>query len=231
MKTLSAAGIRALEKKCVSAGIAEDVMMEEAGRVCAEDILNTFLCENKDNKKIIVLCGAGNNGGDGLVCARYLIEHGAEIYCCIMPSEKYSPLVEKNLKRAFFTHLSVKEITDLKELEKSLANASLVIDALLGIGFSGELKENYRKVTALLNSLNKKVISLDIPSGLNADTAEADKDAVRAELTCTFGAVKNGMVNREKYTGKIKVFDIFTALLENTQKRSCAPSAAHPRKK
>lgn len=192
MKYITAREMRELEK---NSGLHPDVLMERAGKEVAEEILNTFLCKERE-RKVLVLCGAGNNGGDGLVAARYLLEHGAEVYCYIIPSEKgYKELVMKNLKRAFFTHLSVKEIEDYNELETSIKEAAVVVDALLGTGFEGELKEPYKKIISLLNALNKTVVSVDVPSGM----------AVEAQCVYALGFPKAGL---ENYSGKIKILDI-----------------------
>ncbi len=206
MKTVSAKEMRELEQ---NSKIHPDILMETAGRNVAQEIINEYLCTERE-KKIIVLCGAGNNGGDGLVCARYLIEHGAEVYCYIVPSEKgYKELVMKNLKRAFFSHLSIKEIVDFTELEASLKEAFLVVDALLGTGFEGELKEPYKKIITLLNTLNKNVTAIDLPSGMNADTG-AGSVIVRAKRTYALGFCKHGLIKKEaaEYVGKLEVLEI-----------------------
>ncbi|MDR0291670.1 MAG: hypothetical protein LBI01_02620, partial [Elusimicrobium sp.] len=114
-KIITAAQMREIERRAVEEfKIPEDMLMEHAGRAAAERILNDILPhekEKREKKKIIVISGGGNNGGDGLVCARYLLEEGCSVYCYIVKTGNgYKPLVMKNLKRAFFSHLSVKEI-------------------------------------------------------------------------------------------------------------------------
>lgn len=215
MRVVSVKEMREIENAAVKKyGIAEDVLMEHAGRSMAEEILNTFLLEGKDNKKIIIVCGHGGNGGDGLVCARYLLERGAEVYCYIIkPQKPYKELVLKNLKRAFFSHLSVKEIetpADLEDLKKSLKNSFLIVDALLGIGFEGEVRGLYKQTVDIINASCGRVVSADVPSGLNADTGVAGGSVVRAGETYALGFLKKGLFanHAKEYTGEIKVLPI-----------------------
>lgn len=209
MKTVTTAEMRGIEARAVKAGISGDLMMEHAGRGAAEEILNTYLSENIDDKKVIVLCGGGNNGGDGLVCARYLLEHGAEVYCYILPSENYKPLVIKNIKRAFFTHLSVKDAAEITELKISTQSSFLVIDALFGIGLTGAPRGLAAEVINIINECGKPVVSFDVPSGMNADTGEIYAPCIKAAATYTFGFLKPCFKKEtEPQTGPVKVLPI-----------------------
>ncbi|WP_424245414.1 NAD(P)H-hydrate epimerase [Elusimicrobium posterum] len=218
MKTVSISEMREIENLAMTKyGINEDLLMEHAGRSMAEDILNNFLPddrESKDDKKVIVVCGYGGNGGDGLVCARYLIERGVQVYCYIIkPAKEYKVQVMKNLKRAFFSHLSVKEIesaADLEELKNSANNAFLIVDCLLGIGFEGEPRGFFKDAINIINAAHKTVLSADGPSGLNADNGKAGETVIKANTTYSFGFIKNGFLKEEArpYVGEIKVLPI-----------------------
>ncbi|ACC99019.1 Carbohydrate kinase, YjeF related protein [Elusimicrobium minutum Pei191] len=211
MKTVTSQKMRELETAAVKEfGIDEDVLMEHAGRSAAEEILNCFLSENKE-KKVIIVCGHGGNGGDGLVCGRYLMERGVDVYCYIIPpfQGSYKGLVLKNLKRAFFSHLSVKEIyQNLSDLKNSVADAYIVIDALLGIGFKGEVKKNYKETIEVLNSSPSIKIAFDIPSGLNADSGQNEGAVFKADYTYAMGFAKQGCLKAKDICGEIKVLNI-----------------------
>ncbi|WP_428897335.1 NAD(P)H-hydrate epimerase [Parelusimicrobium proximum] len=207
MKTVTAKEMRDIELAAErDYGIHPDVLMDTAGHSAAEEIINTYFKEKNENQ-ILVICGSGNNGGDGLVTARYLLEHGLNVYCYIMPSDHYKELVMKNIKRAFFSHLSVKTIDNLDALKESAKNSFIIIDALIGIGFEGRLREEYAKVTDIINASGKTVISFDVPTGLNADSGEADEHTVRANSTYTFGFMKRGLSAKgaEKFAGQTKI--------------------------
>ena len=172
-----------------------------AERAAAEQILNYILPrtkEKREKKKIIIICGHGNNGGDGLVCARYLLERNANVYCYIIkPDGEYKPLVMKNLKRSFFSHLSVKEVDqNLTDLKNSLQTSDVVVDALLGIGAEGAPRGIYKKIIDLINQSSSVKISIDVPSGFE----------VKPDYTYACGFIKQGCT--PKNCGKIKILDI-----------------------
>lgn len=202
-------------------GVHGDLLMENAGRGIAEEILNTYfsdLCdlqrptprcpanEKLKDKNVVVFCGTGNNGGDGLVIARYLLEWGLSVKCFLIESEKYSDLLVKNLKRAFFVSLSVKQIEKCPRLEKPF----LIVDALLGTGSNGNPRGIYKDIIKKINEQKTQVVSVDIPSGLNADTGTANTPCVKSNLTLTLGLVKNGLIKNEAkdFVGELKLLDI-----------------------
>jgi len=201
MRPISAAQMREIERRAVEEfKISEDALMEHAGRSAAEQILNYILPlakEKREKKEIIVVCGFGNNGGDGLVCARYLLENNCNVYCYIVNNGAYKPLVMKNLKRAFFSHLSVKEIEqDLTDLKNSLQNADVIVDALLGIGAEGAPRGIFREIINLINQSAAVKISIDVPSAFE----------VKPDYTYACGFIKEGCA--PETCGKIKILDI-----------------------
>ncbi len=205
-------------------GVHGDLLMENAGRGIAEEILNNYfsdLCDTKrptsscppspelKKRNVVVFCGTGNNGGDGLVIARYLLEWGLSVKCFLIDSEKYSELLVKNLKRAFFVSLSVKQVEKCPQLEK-MEKPFLIVDALLGTGSRGNPRGIYKNIINKINEQKTQVVSVDIPSGLDADTGKPNTPCVKSNLTLTLGLVKNGLVKNEAkgFVGELKLLDI-----------------------
>lgn len=163
-------------------GIPSIVLMENAASACVREIehFNSFT----------ILCGKGNNGGDGMAIARMLINKGKNV-------KIYAVLGTEFLNDALINYDILKKIgaevkTDLSELEKDLLTADCVIDAIFGTGTRGEIRELVRGVIESVNRYGKFVLSVDVPSGINSDTGEAGV-AVRADKTITFAGYKRGL--------------------------------------
>lgn len=190
-------------------GIASIALMENAGSAVAETVKKTL--GGKSYKKICVLCGKGNNGGDGLVTSRRLVKSGYEVDSYILAKEatlredvKFNlSLLKRNGHRAV-------QILNLKDATGFINNFGygLVIDAMFGTGFSGRfVSEPARTLISFLNSLDCKVVSVDIPSGLNGRTGKVADVAVRADTTVTLGMPKKGFFLNDgpMHTGKLLV--------------------------
>lgn len=194
-------------------GIPSMVLMENAGRQAA-DVARDMLGGEACGKNIVVICGKGKNGGDGFVVTRYLINWGAIARVFLMGN--VSALAEETL--ANFKTLTkfgqrVEEANgqdDVKNIEDSLKSADLVIDALLGIGVKGEVKSPLKDVIELINFSRRPVLSIDTPSGLDADTGEISGVCIKATATVTMGAAKKGFFLKSgpELTGKLTVVDI-----------------------
>jgi len=182
---------RAIEE----AGIPSSVLMENAGRYVAETAAT--------GKKVAIFCGTGNNGGDGFVAARYLKESGAEVSVYVVGKKaRIKGDAKVNLEKM---GLEAKEIGVPVELD-----VDLIIDAIFGIGLKGEVKEPARAIIKDLNAKSIPVISVDVPSGLDADTGEALGEAIKATKTVTMQIAKNGFYRGEgpRYTGEVIVANI-----------------------
>lgn len=153
--------------------------------------------------KILCVCGGGNNGGDGFVCARYLLEQGREVLV-LSRAEKLSELAKLNREK--YLALGGKITAEFPK------TVDVVVDCLLGTGFQGELKENVAEQIQKINELKRKgayVISVDIPSGVNGDSG-LSKLAVEADETLCIGEWKRGNLLQDglTYCGKRKLLDI-----------------------
>lgn len=212
MKIYTAAEMREHEQMAVDKGTTFEQLMENAGQAAAADLLRRF---PKAGRALIV-CGKGNNGGDGLVIARVLSEQDWQVDVVFVLGEKLSPLAQLNRERlnhsdgVSFIRLDELEGRTTGRLRTLKTGYDLVIEGIFGTGFSGALPETAAAVCRLLNQADGFKIALDIPTGLNCDTGEADKDTFRADLTYAFAAYKPAhMTDAGKaYCGETVCLDI-----------------------
>ena len=186
-------------------GIPSIDLMKNAGKRIASKA-KAMLNEYAD-PTILIVCGKGNNGGDGYAAASILHNDGLSVMIHSITTEK--DITNESL--AFFTECISLGIpnsfgTDLNDLNRF----DLIIDGLLGIGLKGAVRDNILPILNWINDSNTKVLSIDVPSGLNSDTGTCEPIAVKADITLTFGAPKVGMHLRlgPEYCGDIIVEDI-----------------------
>jgi len=185
MKVYTAAQMREREQAAVDKGTSFDQLMENAGRSAAQGLMRP----HPQVGRALIVCGKGNNGGDGLVMARYMQAQGWHIDILFSLGENLSPLAQTNRER--LNGLPHIELISAQELEGRLKNGyDIIIEGIFGTGFSGALPTEIAALCSQLNHSNGLKVALDIPTGLNCDTAEADPDTFRADLTYTFAAYK-----------------------------------------
>ncbi len=192
-------------------GLPGAVLMENAAQGAAQVL--TDQVGPVEGLAVAVLSGRGNNGGDGLAMARILANQGAQATCYLMAKkDQLSGDAALNLKVALNCGVEVKEAPDEEAFAKligEIAAHELFIDALLGTGLSKEVTGRYRAAIELLNSLEAPVMSVDIPSGLSADTGAVLGAAVMADFTATFALVKQGLVlDGHEHCGELFLIDI-----------------------
>ncbi|MBW7470591.1 NAD(P)H-hydrate dehydratase [Marinobacter sp. F4218] len=149
-----------------------------------------------DQGPVLVLCGAGNNGGDGYLVAANAARHGIEVRCiAVAPTGKLSGDARKAWRKACKDGVPVLELGDLGDLEldELFSQAGVLVDAMLGTGVSGAPREPFAGLIARCNSVAAPVLAIDLPSGLNATTGATEGDAVKADLTVTFIGLKAGL--------------------------------------
>ncbi|NLH40055.1 MAG: NAD(P)H-hydrate epimerase [Elusimicrobia bacterium] len=197
--------------------ITEETLMENAGKACAIEIekyISENIKKNYGDIMITVFSGRGNNGGDGLVCGRYLSDKGFNVIIYMVPpSEKrYNPLVLKNIDMAKKRGIPVKTVDpdSIGNIMDEIKRTDLIVDALLGISTVGKPTGIIESIINIINASAKNVVSIDIPSGINPDTGEVSGVCVNSVLTLTLGLLKSGLLNSDakKYTGTLKVVDI-----------------------
>jgi NAD(P)H-hydrate epimerase len=212
MKILTVAQMQWAEKECVRRGVPTSVLMENAGQAVAEEVRRILGGVKK--KRILVLVGPGNNGGDGLVSARYLHDWGARVNVYLLgqrPSD--DPNLKLVLERGIKCVNGAEE--KLAKLDEWLSSASAVVDAIFGTGKSRPLKGIFAQVLDMVSKAKAKrtnlsLIALDLPSGLNADTGAVDPACPFADYTITLGFPKVGLYNLPgaERAGRITVVDI-----------------------
>ena len=218
MLLVTANEMQEMDQKTIhSFGIPGLVLMENAGRGAVEALLSKI--NTRDIKKIAVLAGRGNNGGDGFVMARYLLEKGYRITTFLLASKEAvkgdarvnMQLFEKLCDRSPGAALvEIKTAVELKTNRSRILHHDLFIDAILGTGLNAGLMGLIRDAVELMNSSEKPVFSVDIPSGLNADTGKPLGTAVKAFATATFAFAKAGhlLYPGNLHTGELSIIDI-----------------------
>lgn len=174
-------------------GLTNDILMESAGTLAAREIqLNFFPELSRGN--VAIVCGPGNNGGDGFVVARHLHSMGFRDLTVfyVAPGKKPSELCRRQMERANLHGIRVVDVSKSAAKLEAIKSSQLIVDALLGIGFRGKLQPGFLKAIELMNAAKAAKVSLDMPSGLNANTGVVGQAAVRAAMTLTFGLAKPG---------------------------------------
>ena len=200
MKAVSAQTMRSLDAETIRSGVFDGFrLMLHAGEAAAREILRSFPCA----RKYVILAGKGNNGGDGSVVAARLAESGRNVgfFLTCEPGE-----LSGDALTAFQNLPS--DIPVRRDLTPDdFGPDCLIVDALLGTGFSGSPRDPAASWIRLVNSSNCPVVSLDLPSGLNADDGSTPGEAVRADLTVTFELPKAGLFlgNGPNLSGRIRV--------------------------
>ena len=152
-----------------------DQLMEIAGLTVAKVVNNEFILKLKSSKekniKIITLCGPGNNGGDGLVASRYLKEFGNNVEIFYPKKNTKNPLYTRLITQCENYEISIKEKINEKkeEYEKIFDQYDIILDALFGFSFKGEIREPFKTIITAMKKFENKIISIDIPSGFDID--------------------------------------------------------------
>lgn len=202
---LSCAAIRAAEAKAIEQfGISSLVLMENAGRNIAALLLSLGV-----HGRVTILCGKGNNGGDGLVIARHLDNSGCDVRILLFaqPSD-LSPDTRTNYEILARSGVAVKVLPS--DLRAELAGSDWIVDALFGTGLKGPLNAPFDDVVSQVNASGIKVMAVDIPSGLDGDTGEPLGPTIRAQHTATMLAWKQGFLSESArpWIGQVHLIDI-----------------------
>jgi ADP-dependent NAD(P)H-hydrate dehydratase / NAD(P)H-hydrate epimerase len=197
-----------LDRETQARGISAAVLMERAGRAVARAAVE--LCGGAYGRRAVVVCGKGNNGGDGFVTARHLARAGMRVAVAMVehPGELREPAAA-NARRLDEVLIRVRPFSDAN-LDRELARADVAVDAIFGTGFRGIPEDEWAAAIADMNAASVPVVAVDIPSGVNGTSGQVEGEAVWAELTVTFGAVKTGiaLLPGAEYAGVVRVVDI-----------------------
>jgi ADP-dependent NAD(P)H-hydrate dehydratase / NAD(P)H-hydrate epimerase len=207
--------MRAFDRHAIEAcAVPSIVLMENAGRGATDVLVRELLKGDATNARVVVVCGTGNNGGDGLVMARHLLARGARptVFLC-GDAGKTSPDARTNLDAWRGLGGAVQELpagAPLDALKSALGPADLVVDALFGTGLDRPIEGFLAEVIGALNAAGAPRFAVDLPSGLDADTGGTLGVAVEARMTVTFAHPKLGLLTPGggALAGRVHVVDI-----------------------
>lgn len=213
MRVVSAQQMREIEKRAIEDyGIPSLLLMENAALAVVQEIRQTLLEHNtKGIRKIIVLVGKGNNGGDGLAVARHLLISGLDVTVLIFAQlEEFRGDAALNLRlyqNAGGKLFIIEGEKQLRLARLALNQAEIIVDAIYGTGFRGALPSLIEEYVEEANRTQACVISIDIPSGVEADTGKVYRKAICAQTTVTFGLPKLGhfLARGPEYAGRVIV--------------------------
>lgn len=203
MKIFTAQQMRELETQAYQEGASEEAFMEQAGVGIAR-VAEDYLQKNHLPKIVLLLCAKGNNSGDAYVAGRYLIESGCTVQALqSVPIDSCSPLCIKNHQR--FLQAGGKSVHTLSPFPEH----GIILDGLFGTGFKGILKEPFANIVRAANASLLPILAIDIPSGLNGDTGQAQGDVIRAQETIFLGAPKKGFFLNDgwNFVGTLRYVD------------------------
>ena len=191
--------------------LSAEILMESAGALSAENINSQF-----KEEPVVVLCGPGHNGGDGLVLARHLLSAGKTVHIfCSKKSSALSELQKKRLMNQGVLLQNLEESDQIKKIVQGyLRKKVILVDALFGVGLCRDIEGVYLDTIKYINSLKSEqsifIVSLDTPSGLNVDTGKVMGSAVRADETLSFSLAKPGFYLRKGpvHIGQVKILSI-----------------------
>jgi hydroxyethylthiazole kinase-like uncharacterized protein yjeF len=207
--------VRAFDARAINElGVHGVVLMENAGRSCAEYIIEHF--GGHHGAKVCIFCGTGNNGGDGYVIARHLVNAGFEtlvVICGDRGRVKGDARINLSIIERMGVLIAGLELLSGNipvQVQRFTAGCDMVVDALFGTGLRGELGSEHAQLITCLNVCECPIVAVDIPSGLDCDTGLPLPVCIEAEATVTFAAVKKGFVSVEaaKATGRVYIASI-----------------------
>jgi NAD(P)H-hydrate epimerase len=225
--------VREVDRRAIAEfGMSGLVLMENAGRGATDVLCSQWAGHGggKDSQwtlRIVVVCGKGNNGGDGFVIARHLDLRGWTVRVLLLcdPQELSGDAAANFLiiQKAGLEIQSFAAPLEMARFNEAISGAAYLVDAILGTGATGEPKSPYAEAIECMNSSGVRIMAVDLPSGLDCDSGVAAAHTIRARHTCTFVAAKPGffVAGAEQYVGELHVCDIGVPrkLLENIGKR------------
>ena len=186
---LDAAGSRAADQAAIAGGVAGTTLMAAAGRAAA----SVLQARHPHAASVLCVCGGGANGGDGLVVAQVLLAAGLRVRALVVADRPYAGDAAWAEGEARAAGVPI-EPAGAAEIRAAAADADVVVDALLGTGFSGAPRDEVAAAIEAVNEAGRPVVALDVPSGVDVSTGEVAGPAVSAESTVTFHARKLGLV-------------------------------------
>jgi len=191
-----------IENKGHEMGFLKKFMMENAGAAATRRLIEKF--GDIESKCILVLAGLGNNGGDGLVMARHLAGYGAKITVTLLGAPEKIKTEESNWNWSILEKMPSMELIS-GDVFKFDFKPNVVIDAILGTGITGEIREPYASAIDFINQINCFKFAVDVPSGLDPQTGNTANIYTKCDMTVTFHKMKQGIPKRKDLTGELFV--------------------------
>ena len=189
-----------IENKGHDMGFLKKFMMENAGAAAVRRLVDKF--GNVESKNIIIFAGLGNNGGDGLVMARHLSGYGAKVIVMLLGSPEKIKTEESNWNWSILQKMPSVKLMHGNSFEFGF-NPDIIVDAILGTGISGNIKEPYASAINYINLTDCYKFAVDVPSGLDPQTGEIANIYSKCNMTVTFHKMKQGIPKRKDLTGEL----------------------------
>lgn len=211
IRAVSVHEIQALDRIAIEEiGIPSLSLMENAGRAVAQEALSAL--QGKKKPSVCVVCGTGNNAGDGFVVARHLMNKGIHVKVFLVGNEnklKHDALVHFRVLKKIKCPIQSAVILNRSNINE-LKTCDVIVDAIFGVGLNREILDPAKNIIASLNALRQRIISIDIPSGLDGTTGSIYGVCVKAWKTVTFSFMKKGFLKNlgPHYAGRVIIADI-----------------------
>lgn len=191
MRLLSCEEMKLVEQAAAATGLSYQRMMDNAGSACARNIRNEIEKDALRKNKVAIVCGKGNNGGDGFVVARKLAENGYNV--CVILASGYPKSQEATYMYKLVLDQSIRTVwydADKERTLQTIKNADVVVDAIFGFSFVGSLDDEMRVLIKEMNASKAVKFALDVPSGVYCDSGYCDPDCFKADYTIAISALK-----------------------------------------
>ena len=217
MRPITSLEMAVADENAVFLGVPRRLLMENAGRAVAEELARRL--GGLEERKVVVVAGLGNNGGDGLVAARHMAGMGARVAVILLGREdairtpearaNWDVLKNMPLSIRLFQARSREELCRAWD-ELGAGEADAIVDAVFGTGLRGPIRSPFSDAIELMNASRAIVVAVDVPSGLNSDTGEPSSPTVRADITVCMHRPKTGLLRpgAERFVGELVVADI-----------------------
>jgi NAD(P)H-hydrate epimerase len=213
MKTITPKEMAIIDENSHYLGIPPLLLMENAGRSVADFVKKKL--EDSSGKKVVIITGLGNNGGDGFVCARHLACEQIEVTVILLgnPGTIRTNEALINWKTLENMNCSVRcliiyDLTSLESIKKEVKEADIIVDAIFGTGMRGKIGQLWSSAIDIINSAKGLKISIDIPSGLDPLTGIIHDKSIKASFTITMHRIKRGLLKNKKHSGEVLVSSI-----------------------
>lgn len=189
-----------IETKGHDMGFLKKFMMENAGAAAVRRLIEKF--GNVDSKNILIFVGLGNNGGDGLVMARHLAGHAANVTVLLLGTSDKIKTEESNWNWSILEKMPSVQLVSGNSFDFNF-KPDIIVDGILGTGITGEIREPYASAINYINETNCFKFAVDVPSGLDPQTGETANIYTKCDMTVTFHKMKQGIPKRKDLTGDL----------------------------